>query len=165
MADFVTYPHATLSRLVERRPLDAAMIEAGERLLAAAEAASAYGLAAAHIGLNEPVVVISISVDRAKRDYRILYNPEITQLSAETEMGMEGSVSLPGIEVPVSRALWAEVTYVDAAGTRHQERFEGFVARVAQHEIDQVNGMFFLRRVSSVKRDIALRKFQKIVRP
>lgn len=164
MVDFVTYPDAALSRPAALRNPDAAMLDAGARLLAAAEAVSAYGLAAAHLGLEEPVVVISIAQDRADRDYRILYNPAIIETSTETEMGMEGSVSLPGIEVPVSRAVWVTVGYVDGAGERQLERLEGFVARVAQHEIDQVNGLFFLRRVSPVKRDIALRKYQKSLR-
>lgn len=140
------------------------MLAAGERLLAAAQAAQAYGLAAAHLGLDEPVVVISTADDRAQRDYRILYNPEITSLSDETEMGMEGSVALPGIEVPISRSIGAEIAYDDADGKRLALALDGFVARVAQHEIDQVEGIFFLRRVSPVKRDIALRKFQKMQR-
>ena len=140
------------------------MLAAGERLLAAAQAAQAYGLAAAHLGLDEPVVVISTADDRAQRDYRILYNPEITSLSDETEMGMEGSVALPGIEVPITRYIGAEIAYDDADGKRLALALDGFVARVAQHEIDQVEGIFFLRRVSPVKRDIALRKFQKMQR-
>lgn len=164
MPDFVIYPHAALSKKAEKRKPDASMLAAGSRLLAAAQAVEAYGLAAAHLGLDEPVVVISITDGRTRRDYRILYNPELLSLSAETEIGMEGSVSLPGIEVPVSRAIRAEIGYQDAEGQPQAMQLEGFVARVAQHEIDQVDGLFFLRRVSSVKRDTALRKFQKMKR-
>lgn len=162
MPPFVTYPHPALTTKASRHPVDAAMIAAGASLLAAAEEVHAYGLAAAHLGLAEPVVVVSTAADRSQRDYRLLYNPEILQLSPDTEAGAEGSVSFPGIEVPVKRSLWVELAFDDADGTRHTKRFEGFVARVAQHEIDQVDGIFFLRRVSSVKRDIALRKFQKM---
>jgi peptide deformylase len=159
--DFVIYPHAALSRSAASRPVDAAMLEAGARLLAAAEEVQAYGLAAAHLGLDEPVVVMSFADASAPRDYRLLYNPEIVQLAQDTAVAMEGSVSLPGIEVPVMRPLWAELAHDDADGQRQLLRLEGFPARVAQHEIDQVRGIFFLRRTSSVKRDIALRKFQK----
>lgn len=161
MGDFVTYPHDALSRKAVPRPIDGQMLEAGARLLAAAQQVQAYGLAAAHLGLDEPLVVISVAAPSAPRDYRLLYNPEVIALAAETEAGMEGSVSLPGIEVPVSRARWAEIGYDDAEGQRVRVRLEGFVARVAQHEIDQVNGLFFLKRISSVKRDMALRKFRK----
>jgi peptide deformylase len=157
---FVIYPHAALSLAAKPRPVDAAMLEAGAALLAAAADVQAYGLAAAHLGLNEPLVVVSMA-DAGRRDYRLLYNPEIVLVSDDTEIAAEGSVSMPGIEAPVSRASWAEVAWDDETGQRHSERFEGFIARIAQHEIDQVNGLFFLRRLSSVKRDTAIRKFRK----
>lgn len=161
MADFVTYPHAALSRKAETRPVDAAMLAAGEKLRDAARSAQAYGLAAAHLGLDQPLVVISVASDATERDYRLLYNPEVILASPETGFGPEGSVSLPGIEVPVERANWVEVAYDNADGIRETARFEGFVARVAQHEIDQMNGVFFLSRVSRIRRDTALRKFDK----
>ena len=137
------------------------MLTAGEALLQAARAVQAYGLAAAHLGLDEPLVVISVDADPARRDYRVLYNPQIILASAEAAVGAEGSVSLPGIEVPVERAIWVEIAYDNADGARETARFEDFVARVAQHEIDQMNGVFFLSRLSRIKRDTALRKFEK----
>ena len=161
MPDFVTYPHPALARKAAARPVDTAMLVAGRALLEAARDAQAYGLAAAHLGLEEPLVVISVAADSGQRDYRVLYNPEIVLASAETAPGAEGSVSLPGIEVPVERAIWVEVAHDDADGIRRTARFDGFVARVAQHEIDQVNGVFFLGRTSRLKRDTALRKFEK----
>jgi peptide deformylase len=161
VADFVTYPHAVLTRKAETRPVDAAMLAAGEKLRDAARSAQAYGLAAAHLGLDQPLVVISVASDASERDYRLLYNPEVILASPETGFGPEGSVSLPGIEVPVERANWVEVAYDNADGIRETARFEGFVARVAQHEIDQMNGVFFLSRASRIKRDTALRKFEK----
>ena len=161
MADFVTYPHAALTRRAVARPVDAAMLAAGERLLEAARSAQAYGLAAAHLGVDQPLVVISVASDASQRDYRVFYNPEIMLASGDTILAPEGSVSLPGIEVPVERANWVESAYDNADGTRETVRLEGFVARVAQHEIDQMNGVFFLGRVSRIKRDTALRKFTK----
>lgn len=137
------------------------MLQAGERLLAAAKEAQAYGLAAAHLGENEPLVVMSMASDPAQRDYRLLFNPEIVAVAEETASGPEGSVSMPGIEVAVQRPVWAEIAYDDADGIRQRERLEGFVARVALHEIEQVDGIFFLSRVSRLKRDAALRKFDK----
>jgi peptide deformylase len=137
------------------------MLAAGALLLEAAREVQAYGLAAAHLGLDEPLVVISFAADTGKRDYRVLYNPEIVALSDQTETGPEGSVSRLGMEVPVKRAIWADVAWSDAFDQRQTARFKGFVARIAQHEIDQVNGIFFLRRVSLLKRNAALRRLQK----
>jgi len=159
--DFVTYPHPALARKAVPRAVDAAMLEAGAALLVAARDVQAYGLAAAHLGLDEPLVVISVASDSKQRDYRVLYNPEIVLSSPESAVGPEGSVSLPGIEVPVERATWIEIACDDAEGERSRMRLDGFVARVAQHEIDQLQGMFFLNRVSRIKRETALRKFEK----
>lgn len=161
MPDFIIHPHVLLRQAAPPRPVDATMIAAGEALLAAASEVSAYGLAAVHLGQLEPLVVVSVANDPTLRDYRILYNPEVVAVADETAVGAEGSVSMPGIEAPVARAVWAEIAFDDATGARQTERFTGFVARVMQHEIDQMNGVFFLERVSRIKRDTALRKFAK----
>jgi peptide deformylase len=143
------------------RPVDEAMREAGAALLAAASEVHAYGLAAAHLGLDEPVAVVSVAPEAQGRDYRVLYNPQIAWRSPETVFGPEGSVSMPGIEVPVERSTRVEVSFDDMEGQRQVLTLDGFPARVAQHEIDQVNGIFFLSRISRLKRDTALRKFEK----
>jgi peptide deformylase len=137
------------------------MRAAVEQLLAAAEAARAYGLAPGHIGLDEPIVVVSVANDTSRRDYRVMFNPFVVETSPETEMGTEGSVSLPGVEVAISRPVWAVIAYDTAAGERTTERVEGFVARCCLHEIEQMNGVFFLSRLSRLKRDAVLRRFKK----
>jgi peptide deformylase len=76
----------------EARPgVDEAMVAIGNRLADAARAEKAYGLAAAHIGEFAPVVVITAG---EARDYLVLYNPRVAEVSAETERSEEGSVSL-----------------------------------------------------------------------
>ncbi|UJW86278.1 peptide deformylase [Devosia sp. SL43] len=140
------------------------MLTAGETLRSAAQEVQAHGLAAAHLGLSEPLVVVSVAGQTAKRDYRILFNPEVVLVGPESVIGAEGSVSLPGIEVPIDRPIWAEIAYDTPDGTQETARFEDFVARVALHEIDQMNGVFFLSRLSRIKRDTAIRKFEKSLR-
>ncbi|HEV7345106.1 MAG TPA: peptide deformylase [Devosia sp.] len=161
MPAFVLYPDQALSVAARPRPVDEAMLQAGQALLSAAREVQAYGLAAAHLGLAEPLVVISVAADTAARDYRVLYNPQVVRTGGGTSLAPEGSVSLPGVEVPVERADWVEVEFDTADGGRESVRYDGFVARVAQHEIDQMNGVFFLSKVSRLKRDTALRKFEK----
>ncbi|MET3925266.1 peptide deformylase [Devosia sp. 2618] len=161
MPDFAIWPNPALTSAATPRPLDIALLDAGERLLAAATEVNAYGLAAAHLGLVEPVVVVSVATDVQQRDYRVMFNPVIGDVSTETAIGAEGSVSLPGIEVPVGRPVWADVSYETGDGQAHSERLEGFAARVALHEIEQMQGVFFLQRISRIKRDTALRKFEK----
>jgi len=157
----VAFPDDRLSRKAPARAVDAGLVAIGQRLLEAAKAANAYGLAAVHIGAVAPVVVMSRAADPAKRDYLVLYNPEISGLSPETVAGTEGSVSMPGVEVEIVRAVWADVAWDDEAGVRQEARFEGLPARIAQHEIDQVNGIFFLDKLSRLKRDMVLKRFRK----
>jgi peptide deformylase len=129
----------------------------GDRLLKTAREASALGLAAAHIGEVAPVIVVSAD----GTSHRLMFNPTIDAHSDEEALGEEGSVSLPGVRVQIKRPVWVEVLSADAAGTRTVERFDGLLGRVVQHEIDQMQGVFFLDRLSRLKREMALKKAQK----
>lgn len=158
MADFVLYPDPRLGQpAIVRDGVDDALRATGERLLAAARASKAHGLAAVHIGEVAPVVVAG----GGPVEYRLLFNPRVIAVSDEHETGEEGSVSLPGARVMVERPLWAEVKFQTEAGATETQRFDGFAARVALHEIDQMTGVFFLERVSRLKRDMALKKARK----
>lgn len=162
-AQILLFPDPRFTQTAPKRSVDAELIAIGEALKATAAEHRAYGLAAVHIGHVAPVVVVSFGPVEG-RDYRLLYNPEVLSASDETELGTEGSVSLPGIEVDVVRPISCTIAYDDAAGTRHQASLSGFEARVAMHEIDQMNGIFFLDKVSRLKRDAALRRFKKLQR-
>lgn len=160
---FIFYPDARFSEAAGVRPVDAQMLDVGRRLLAAAEAAQAYGLAAVHIGVVAPVAVVSVG-DPSGRDYRVLFNPQVLSTDGPQESGPEGSVSMPGIEVDVLRPFAARIGFVDAQGQGQELDLSGFAARVAQHEIDQVNGVFFLAKISRLKREAAIRRFAKLGR-
>lgn len=107
------------------------------------------------------MAVISLVDDDAKRDYAVLYNPEILSLSGEPVEGREGSVSMSGMQVPVMRPPRAHIAYDDEQGARHVLELVGLPARVAQHEIDQVNGIFFLEHISRLKRHMAIKRWKK----
>jgi peptide deformylase len=61
----------------------------------------------------------------------------------------------------VLRSAKARIAYDDETGTRHELDLEGLPARIAQHEIDQVNGIFFLERLSRLKREMAIKRWKK----
>lgn len=135
------------------------MITIGQRLAAAARGERAHGLAAAHIGEVAPVVVISASGDAG--EYLVLYNPCVGSFATETLKGEEASVSLPGVRVEIERPVWAEIDFMDATGVQQSTKFDGFAARVALHEIEQTQGIFFLDKLSRLKREMALKKARK----
>lgn len=96
------------------------------------------------------------------KTHRLLFNPRIVGTAPETDADEEGSVSLPGLRVEIKRPVWADIAFMDEAGGAHSERFVGFLGRVAQHEIDQMNGLFFIERLSRLKRDMLLKKLRKL---
>lgn len=158
--NFLAYPDPRLRARAE--PLDGvddALRETGRKLLATALETGAFGLAAAHIGEVAPVVVIS--GEGEPRTYTVLFNPRVLAVADKKASGEEGSVSLPGVRVLIERPVWAEIAFMDAGGAARQATFEGFLARVALHEIEQMQGQFFLDRVSRLKRDMALKKARK----
>lgn len=158
---FVLYPHSVLAAKAERAAVDAALLSIGERLLQAAAEAKAYGLAGAHIGEVAPVIVLNVAPEAADPTYRLYFNPRIVVVAAETAAGTEGSVSLPGVQVEIARPVWAEIAYEDETGSAHTERLSGFLARCALHEIEQMNGRFFLANLSRLKREMVLKQAAK----
>ena len=68
---------------------------------------------------------------------------------------------MPGLQVPVLRARCVRIAYDDETGARQELALAGLPARIAQHEIDQVNGTFFLDRLSRLKRDMAIKRWKK----
>jgi len=105
--------------------------------------------------------VISTVADPTRRDYLVLYNPDITWLGTGMAEGPEGSVSMPGFEAQIVRATTVGIAFEDETGTRQELELAGLPARIAQHEIDQVHGIFFLDRLSRLKRDMAVKRWKK----
>ncbi|MCJ2091885.1 peptide deformylase [Methylobacterium sp. J-072] len=156
----VLFPDRRLS--LPANPVD----EFGSRLKALADdvadtllAASAIGLTAPHIGISERVMVIRLSPDE---DLRIYVNPQIFWASPETAVHDEGSISMPGVRERITRPARIRFGFHDLAGATHEEEAEGFFAAVVQHEIDQLNGIFWIDRLSRLKRDRLLKRFEKL---
>jgi peptide deformylase len=152
---FVRYPHPVLTVKAVPRAVDAALIATGQRLLEAAVEAGARGLAGAHIGL-----LTGLTTD--PESYQLYFNPRVVELAVEVESDTESSVSSPGVLVKIERPIWVEIAFDDAGGTPRQARFDGFLARCALHEIEQMNGRFFLLNLSRLKREMALKKGAKL---
>jgi peptide deformylase len=158
---FVLYPDPVLQQKAQSAVVTADLLAAGERLLLAARQSRAYGLAAAHIGEAAPVIVLNVTPEASEPDYLLLFNPRIEAAAEEREAGDEASVSLPGVQVRLPRPVWVDVAFDDFKGQARSLHFESFLARCVCHEIDQMNGIFFLSHLSKLKRDMALRKYRK----
>ena len=103
--------------------------------------ANGVGLAAPQIGVPERIIVISPDNKTV-----VLINPEITKLEGEV-VGVEGCLSLPALYGDVKRAAIVEVKAINREGKPVKMRLEGLAARVAQHEIDHLDGVLFIDKV------------------
>ncbi len=102
-------------------------------------------LSAPQIGISRKVIVFKNKnfgekVRLREGDYDLLVNPRITQRRGEEEIASEGCLSCPDISVEVSRPTEIKVRAFDAEGKRVSKRYEGFLARIVQHEIDHLEG-------------------------
>ncbi|HJQ59191.1 MAG TPA: peptide deformylase [Vineibacter sp.] len=130
-------------------------------LLETMRAAPGIGITAAHIGVSQRVVVLEL--DRAG-PVRVYVNPEIVWSSSDTVSHPEGSVSMPGVTDAVERPARIRVRYRDLDGASHEDEADGLLAVCLQHEIDQLDGMFWLQRLSRLRRDRLVRRFEKMAR-
>jgi peptide deformylase len=108
------------------------------------------GLAAPQIGVSKRIVVISIEEKSFNR--LALINPSILHLSSDTDVMEEGCLSLPGINADVERPVEAVVRGTTKSGRLIEISATGLLARVLQHEIDHLDGVLFIDRLSEKER-------------
>lgn len=137
---------------------DAALNAFADQLHAAMRAAPGVGITAAHVGHLIRLVILDLPELGGRRDY---VNPRILEVSADTASHQEGSVCMPGATENVIRPASVRIAYQDLSGGEHEEALTGFAAICMQHEIDQLDGMFWLQRLSKLKRDRLIKKWQK----
>ncbi|MHB1397160.1 MAG: peptide deformylase [Trichloromonadaceae bacterium] len=124
-------------------------------------AGHSVGVAAPQIGATRRVVVVDVSKSKLGRDCNhgqlVLINPQILEREGQ-ETVREGCMSVPDYTGNVNRASTVVVEFLDRHGNDQVIRAEGFEAIAIQHEIDHLDGLLFLDRVSSLKTDVFRRK-------
>ena len=121
--------------------------------------APGIGLAAPQIGLLERVIVVDVSEQRGEP--LAMVNPELIWASDEMSVTQEGCLSIPEIYADVTRPSAVRVRYVDRGGEVREMDADGLLATCIQHEIDHLNGVLFIDHLSSLKRNMLLRKLAK----
>jgi peptide deformylase len=158
----VRYPAASLALVAERVTVfDGALRELAQDLLETMHAAPGIGITAPHIGVSLRLVVLDLDPIDGARTY---VNPEITWASPEMMPHREGSVSMPGVHGDITRHARVRISYHDVDGKAHTEEAEGLRAVCHQHEIDQLNGLFWIQRLSRLKRERLIKRFEKLSR-
>ncbi len=111
-------------------------------------AARGIGLAAPQVGVQRQLLVIDLDLDEAATPPLVLINPEISAAGASLNTYEEGCLSIPGVYLNVVRPSVVEVSYRDDMGRPRRLKADGLLARCIQHELDHLNGVLFVDRVS-----------------
>jgi peptide deformylase len=127
-------------------------------------AAPGVGLAANQVGSLHRVFVANPSEDHDPAKLLVVINPELVESQGEL-VSEEGCLSIPEFRDEVRRARRVLVRGLDRSERPIQVEGEDLLARILQHEIDHLNGVLFVDRLSPAKRDILLRKLKKTFRP
>jgi peptide deformylase len=158
----VRYPDRRLG--IPAQPVtvfDSALRDLAKDLLETMRAAPGIGITAPHIGVSLRVVVLELDARDGARTY---VNPEIEWASPEMILHREGSVSMPGVNDEVQRHARVRIRYQDVDGNMQTEESDGLRAVCHQHEIDQLDGMFWINRLSRLKRERLIKRFEKMSR-
>lgn len=124
--------------------------------------AEGIGLAAPQVGVSKRVMVVDLRREEELHAHVALVNPVITWKSDDTDKQAEGCLSIPGIEDLVVRPWAVKVEGFDPKGRPVATGGEELFARALQHEIDHLDGILILDRLSPLKRRMALKKWKKL---
>ena len=129
-------------------------------------AAPGVGLAAPQVGVLKRVIVLDAGRDDGDREDApagplFLTNPEITWVSDEKATYEEGCLSLPDHFGDVVRPAAIRVRYLDHENEMRESAADGLLATCIQHEMDHLDGILFVDHMSTLKRNMILRKLTK----
>jgi len=125
--------------------------------------APGVGLAANQVGILKQIVTINFEdKENDKRANYILFNPSIIEYSDEKVVMEEGCLSLPEQYADIERPKKIVLEYIDENQKTIKKEIDGYEARILQHEIDHLSGKLFVDYLSSLKRNIIIKKVKKL---
>ena len=125
--------------------------------------AQGVGLAAPQVAVSKRITEIDLSNAKEPAKKMVLINPEIIHREGKL-YEEEGCLSFPDIREKVVRSAKVRIRAQDEFGNWFEAEGEELLSRCIQHEIDHLDGMLFIFRISGLKRDLALRKIRKMQR-
>ncbi len=165
-----TYGTAVLRKVA--RPIDKDFPELStliENMFETMYKADGIGLAAPQVGYDIRLLIIDLSAmeddnGETVNFKKVMINPEMLEMSDDTEVSEEGCLSIPGIHENVARARKIKIRYFDENFNEFVEEYEDFFARVIQHEYDHLEGDLFTDKVSPIRRQLLKSKLTNIVK-
>ena len=164
MSEILIFPHPLLRQ--KSKPLKKVTkkdVELSKNMTNIMKKAPGVGLAANQIGILKQIITVHIQ-DKEKEIEKIytLFNPRIVNASKELIVMEEGCLSLPKQFANIERPQSVTVSYLNESNKVIEEKKEGLEARILQHEIDHLYGKLFVDYLSSLKRNILIKKVKKL---
>jgi peptide deformylase len=160
--EIMKYPEPVLAR--KAKPVtefDSALETLVADMFESMYAAEGIGLAGPQIAVSQRVAVIDLSFQKDAAQKIVLINPEIVYSEGKLHEE-EGCLSLPDIRAKVDRAAKVRLRAQNVKGEPIELEGEDLLSRAFQHEIDHLDGILFLDRISRLKRDLLLRRIKKL---
>ncbi|MCF8482792.1 MAG: peptide deformylase [Rhodospirillum sp.] len=145
--------------------VDTEIVQLMDDMLETMYDAPGIGLAAPQVGVLKRVIVVDVAREGEPPRPLCLANPEILWESEDTKSYDEGCLSVPEQYDTVVRPDRVKVRYLDRENTRKEIETDGLLSVVLQHEIDHLDGILFVDYLSSLKRNMILRKVRKMKKP
>ncbi|MDF7674433.1 peptide deformylase [Acetobacteraceae bacterium ESL0709] len=156
-------PHPVLKQVATNvTPDDLEAIKAAlPGMFSAMYKAPGIGLAAPQVGISKRFLIMDVSEKDAPREPKILINPEIIEESKESSVHEEGCLSVPNQYAEVERPASIKLRYSDLEGKEIILEATGLLATCIQHEIDHLDGILFVDHLSTLKRNMLMRRLAK----
>jgi len=133
-----------------------------DEMIEAMETMPGVGLAAVQLGIPMALAVVDASETRGQAIR--MANPEILHVSVQMRTHDEASPNLPGVSAKIERPRAVTVRFLDEKGIWDRRDFVGLWATSVQHQIDHLQGKMYFDRLGKVKRDMLLKRAQKLAR-
>jgi peptide deformylase len=164
LREICIYPDPVLRNKTARvERIDSTLDRLIEDMVETMHAAPGVGLAANQVGVPLQLAVIDLS-SRENEEQRhpllVIINPELIVMEGSV-LEEEGCLSIPDYAEKVRRAARVKVRAQDRTGKQFELEAEGLMAKALQHEIDHLNGLLFVDRLSSLKKHLFKRRFRK----
>lgn len=155
LKEIVTVPNDVLRRKARKiTSFDNDLQQLVDDMVETMRQAPGVGLAATQVGLSQRLIVVEYDeddqIEDSPRKLYVVANPEIIKTSDETEMGIEGCLSIPGLVGEVERNLEIVVRGQNRRGQPVKIKAKGWLARIFQHEIDHLDGVLYTDRATQV---------------
>jgi peptide deformylase len=162
MSSLLFYPDPRLSHKAQLIAcFDEALKESVANLFEVMRNAQGIGLSACHMGDMRRYLVLNLPPPDHEHMPLVCINPVIIKRSQEMASFVEGSVSMPHMREVVERPSHVTLAYQDINGAHHTLEAHGFLSACLQHEIDQLDGVFWIERLSRLKRERLIKKYKK----